>query len=72
MSMMTNNMLYIVEQRLKQSIHLENISPFETKLVLIVEDLAQLPLIYKHIIRNDDILCKSCHIKFAPYWKTSK
>jgi len=36
---MMTNMLYIVEQ-LKQSIHLENISPFETKLVLIVGDLA--------------------------------
>jgi hypothetical protein len=72
MSMMTNNMLYIVEQWLKQSIHLENISPFETKLVLIVGDLAQLPPIYRHIIWNNDILCKSCHIKFASYWKKSK
>jgi len=52
--------------------HLENISPFETKLVLIVGNLAQLPPIYRHTIRNDDILCKSCHIKFAPCWKTTK
>jgi hypothetical protein len=28
--------------------YLENISPFETKLVLIVGNLAQLPSIYKH------------------------
>jgi hypothetical protein len=47
MSMMTNNMLNIVEQRLKQSIHLDSISPFETKLVVIVGDLAQLLPIYK-------------------------
>jgi hypothetical protein len=60
MSMMTSNMLSVVEQQLKQSMHLENISPFETKLVLIVGNLAQLPPIYKHTIRNNDILCKSC------------
>jgi hypothetical protein len=52
--------------------HLENISPFETKLVLIVGNFAQLPPIYKHTIQNNDILCKSCHIKFAPCWKTTK
>jgi hypothetical protein len=32
--------------------HLENISPFETKLVQIVGNLAQLPPIYKHTIRT--------------------
>jgi hypothetical protein len=52
--------------------HLENIFPFETKLILIVGNLAQLPPICKHIIQNNNILCKSCHIKFAPCWKTTK
>jgi hypothetical protein len=52
--------------------HLENILPFETKLILIVGNLAQIPPIYKHTIWNNDILCKSCHIKFATCWKTTK
>ncbi len=61
-----------VEQWLKQSMHLENISPFETKLILIVGTLAWLPPICKHTIWNNNIFCKSCHIKFAPCWKTTK
>jgi hypothetical protein len=52
--------------------HLENISPFETKPCTLVGDLAQLPPICKHNIWNNKKLCKSCHIKFTPYWKVAK
>jgi hypothetical protein len=46
--------------------------PFETKLVLLVGDLAQLPLICKHTLRQNDILCKSCYVKSMPYWKMAQ
>jgi hypothetical protein len=59
MSMMTS-MLCVAEKWLKQLMHLENISLFETKFVPIVGNLAQLLPIYKHTIWNNDILCKSC------------
>ncbi len=42
-------------------------SPFERKLVLLVGDLAQLPPICKHTLRQNDILCKSCYVKSMPY-----
>jgi len=42
MSMMTNNMLCVVEQPLKQPMHFENIFWFKKKVVLIVGNLAQL------------------------------
>jgi len=51
-----------VEQCLKQAMSVVETSPFETKLVLLVGDLAQLPLICKHTLRQNDILCKSCHV----------
>jgi hypothetical protein len=47
-------------------------SPFETKLVLLVGDLAQLPPICKHTLRQNDILCKCCHVKSTPYWKMAQ
>ncbi len=47
MSMMINNILCIVEQCLKQAMSIEETSPFETKLVLLVGDLTQLPPICK-------------------------
>jgi len=62
MSTMTNNIFCVVEQRLKQAMSVVETSPFETKLVLLVGDLAQLPLICKHMLRQNDILCKSCHV----------
>jgi hypothetical protein len=52
-SMMTINMLCVIEKQLKQSMNLENISPFKTNLVLLVGNLAQLPPICKHTIQNN-------------------
>jgi hypothetical protein len=43
MSMMTSDVLYTIEQRLKQASPLTNATPFQNKLVLLVGDLAQLP-----------------------------
>jgi hypothetical protein len=65
MSTMINNIFCIVEQRLKQAMFVVETSPFETKLVLLVGDLAQLPLICKHMLRQNDILCKSCDVNFT-------
>ncbi len=72
MSMMTSNILCDVEQRLKQAMSIVKTSPFETKLVLLVGDLAQSPLICKHTLQQNDILCKSCHVKFMPCWKMAQ
>ncbi len=46
--MMTNNILCVMEQCLKQAMYIAYTSPFETKLVLLVGDLAPLPPICKH------------------------
>jgi len=62
---MTNNIFCVVEQCLKQAMSIVETFPFETKLVLLVGDLAQLPLICKHTLRQNDILCKSCHVNFT-------
>ncbi len=69
--MMTNNMLCIVKQYLKQQAkHVENtFQDFQKKLILLVGDLAQLLAICKHTLQNNDILCKPCHIKSTPSWK---
>jgi hypothetical protein len=67
MSMMINNKFCAMEQRLKQAMSIAETFPFETKLVLLVGDLAQLPLICKHTLRQNDILCKSCYVKSMPY-----
>jgi hypothetical protein len=72
MSMMTNNKLCVVEQWLNQSMQFENIFPFETKFILLVGHLAQLPPICKHTIWKNDILYKSCLIKYISCWKTTK
>jgi hypothetical protein len=69
MSMMTNNILCVVEQHLKQAMSIVETSPFETKLVLLVGDLTQLLPICKHTLRPNDILCKSCHVKSMACWK---
>jgi hypothetical protein len=50
MSMMISNILCAMEQRLKQAMSIVETSPFEKKLVLLVGDLAQLPLICKHTL----------------------
>jgi hypothetical protein len=50
MSTMTSNILYVVEQHLKQTMSIAKTSPFETKLVLLIGDLAQLPPICKHTL----------------------
>jgi hypothetical protein len=49
-SMMINNILCVVEQCLKQIMSVVKTSPFETKLVLLVGDLTQLPPIYKYTL----------------------
>jgi len=72
MSMMISNILCAMEQRLKQAMSIAKTSPFETKLVLLVGDLAQLPPICKHTLRQNDILCKSCHVKSSPCWKMAQ
>ncbi len=61
-----------MEQRLKQAMSIAETFPFETKIVLLVGDLAQLPLICKHTLRQNDILCKSCYVKSMPYWKMAQ
>jgi hypothetical protein len=58
MSTMINNIFCVVEQHLKQAMFVLETSPFETKLVLLVGDLAQLPLICKHTLRQNDIYAK--------------
>ncbi len=72
MSMMISNILCVVEQRLKQAVSVVETSPFETKFVLLIGDLAQLPPICKHTLLQNDILCKSCHINYTPYWKMAQ
>jgi hypothetical protein len=61
-----------VEQRLKHAMSIAETSPFETKLVLLVGGLAQLPPICKHTLQQNDILCKSCYVKSMPYWKIAQ
>jgi hypothetical protein len=73
MLMMTNNMLCIVEQCLKQAKRVENtFQSFQNKLILLVGDLAQLLAICKHTLQNNDILCKPYHIKSTPSWKITQ
>ncbi len=72
MSMMTKTILCVVEQCLKQTMFVAETSPFEIKLVLLVGGLAQLPPICKHTLRQNDILCKSCHVKSTPCWKMAQ
>jgi hypothetical protein len=72
MSMMTGNILCAMEQRLKQAMSIAKTSPFQTKLVLLVGDLAQLPPICKHTLQQNDILCKSYHVKSTPGWKMAQ
>jgi hypothetical protein len=67
MSKMISNIFCAVEQCLKQAMSIVETFPFETKLVLLVGDLAQLPPICKHTLRQNDILCKSCYVKSMPY-----
>jgi len=53
----------------KQCVLKTHFKLFQTKLILLVDDLAQLLEICGHTIQNNDILCKPCHIKFVPSWK---
>jgi phenylalanine-4-hydroxylase len=69
---MTNNILCVVEQCLKQTMFVAETSPFETKLVLLVGGLAQLPPTCKHTLRQNDILCKSYHVKSTQCWKMAQ
>jgi len=57
-SMMTINMLCVIEQQLKQSMNLENIFQFKTNLLLLVGNLAQLSPICKHKSQNATIATK--------------
>jgi hypothetical protein len=49
MSMMTNTMLFAIEQCLKQA--QSNANPFTNVWVLLADDLAQLPITCKHCPR---------------------
>jgi hypothetical protein len=52
---------------------LENtLQVFQTKLILLIGDLAQLLEICGHTLQNNYILCKPCHIKFVPSWKITQ
>ena len=70
MSMMTNNMLCGVEQRLRQNTL--TTCTFQNKLVILVGDLAQLPAICAHTPKAPDIICRACHIASAPCWAIAK
>ncbi len=72
MSMMTSNIFCVMEQRLKQAMFIAKTFPFETKLVLLVGDLAQLPPICNHTFQQNDILCKKIHVKSTPCWKMAQ
>lgn len=73
MSMMTNNMLCIVEQCLKQARCVENtFQAFQNKFILLVGYLVQLLAICKHTLQNNNILCKPCHIKSTSSWKITQ
>jgi hypothetical protein len=53
-SMMTSNMLCVMQQCLKQTMHIiGNMFPFDTTLVILIADLAQLPTRWHktHIIK---------------------
>ncbi len=54
MSMMTNDILCVMEQCLKQVKFIAKTSPFETKLILLIGDLAQLPPICNHALQQND------------------
>ena len=72
MLMMTNNMLCAVEQRLKQSTLITDTFSFLNKLLIFVEDLAQLPAICIHKPKVPDIIWKTYHITYVPYWAAAK
>jgi hypothetical protein len=61
-----------MEQCLKQVNFIAKTSPFETKLILLIGDLAQLPPICKHALQQNDILRKCCHVKSTPCWKMAQ
>jgi hypothetical protein len=69
MSMMTNTMLCVIEQRLKQA--QGNMNPFTNVLLLLVGNLAQLPAICKHFFKKNELYYKFCHISMAPYWSNA-
>jgi hypothetical protein len=62
--MITSYVLCAIEQQLKQAtvtLH-TTATPLQNKLVFLLENLAQLPPIYKHILQNDELICKACLI----------
>lgn len=71
MSMMINTLLCAVQKRIAQSNQNSRLSPFSMKLVTLFGDHTQLPAICKHTPKALDILCRSCHITFAPCWSSS-
>ena len=72
MSMITSYMLCVIKQHLKHAMQAKNSSPFQTKLVLLVGDLTQLPAICKHNLCNNELICKACHIKISFYWSSAQ
>ena len=68
MLMMTSYMLCTMEQRLKQAMRVKNSSPFKTKLVLFIGYLTQLPTICKHNLHNNELIYRTCQIKFVSCW----
>ena len=71
-SMMTSYMLCTVEHRLKLAARNTLPNALRNKLILLVRDFAQLPAICIHSPKSLDILCRGCHITFAPCWATAK
>ena len=72
MSMMTSNMLYAVEQCIKQNTLNTGTFSFQNKLLILVGDLAQLHAICRHKPKAPDTICRACHITSAPCWAAAK
>ena len=71
MSMMTNNTLNAIYSRVKQSLSGAN-DPFESKLLLLVGDMAQLPSICHHSVEDLESICELCFLQNSPFWLTGK
>ena len=72
MSMITSNMLCAVEQRIKQNTLITDTFSFQNKLLILVEDLVQLPAICIHKPKALDTICRACHITSTPCWTAAK
>jgi hypothetical protein len=67
MSMMTNTILCVIEQHLKESFQ-NDVNPFDFILILLGNDLSQLPTICKHSYFDAEKCCKSCYVSTTPSW----